>query len=177
MNGFDLFVLALGGVMAAFGLVKGLVRLLIGLAALVAAIVVAGLFHRSLAAHLAWSGWPEGVLGLFAYALLLVLVLVAGALAGRLGRRFVRVAMLGWADRLAGAALGVAGAALVAGMLAVPLVAHAPRGGRLLEASQLAPWVVVVADTATTLVPDALSRRYGERVEELRRRWEGGLGG
>ena len=55
-----------------------------------------------------------------------------------LARMVVRMAMLAWADRLAGAAAGFAAAVLIAGSVVVPVLAYAPAGDRMLAESHLA---------------------------------------
>ena len=54
----------------------------------------------------------------------------------------------------------------------LPVVAYSPYGERILARSVLAPYVTVVAEIATTLVPEELSTRYKEKVEDLRRYWQ-----
>ena len=59
----------------------------------------------------------------------------------------------------------------------LPVLAYSPFGERALRDSVLAPYVTIVADMAEGLVPDELSVRYKQRVEDLRaywrERWEG----
>ena len=173
MNTFDVVLLALACVLVVLGMLKGLVRILIGLAALVAAFAVAARFHAGLAQRLA--GWNAGeeALRLLAYLLIFVGVMLAGGLIAYLAGKLVRAAMLGWADRLGGAALGLVAALLVAALVVLPLVAYSPYGQRLLERSVLAPYVAVVSDLASRVAPRDLSRRYWSKIEELRRHWRG----
>ena len=174
MNGFDIALLILMGVLIVVGLMKGLIRILVGLAALVAAFVVAGMFHRPLADSLGGLDLSVEVLRLLSYLGLFIGVMLAGAVVAFLLRKLVKAAMLGWADRLAGAALGVAAAFLAFSFLVVPVVAYAPEGARVLERSTLAPYVLAVADLAARAAPDDLVDRFRERLEELRREWAEG---
>lgn len=173
MNTFDVVLLALACVLVLFGVFKGLVRILFGVAALVAAFALAARYHEGVAGWLA--GWEIGLepRRLIAYLAIFVGVLLAGGLAGWLGRKLVKAAMLGWADRLGGAALGLLAAALLAALVVLPLVAYSPWGERLLARSVLAPYVTAVSDLANRVAPDDLSERYRRRVEDLRRRWRG----
>ena len=171
LNGFDIALLALLAVLLVVGLVKGLARILIGLAALVAAFMLAVQLHGDLAARLDWINAPDGARRLIAYLAIFFGTLLAGGIVAWLARRLLQSAMLGWADRLAGGALGVVAATLLAGLLVLPLVAYSPVGEDALRDSVLAPYVAVVADLARRLAPDDLSHRYDERVEGLRRHW------
>jgi len=164
-------LLALACVLVIFGMVKGLVRILIGLAALAAAFVSATRFHEGLAARLPTFDLGAEWLRLIAYVLIFLGVLLLGGAAAFVTRRALKAAMLGWADRLGGAALGLLVATLAAGTIVLPLVAYLPTGERLLGGSTLAPYVSVVSDLATRLVPAELSDRYRRRIEDLRRQW------
>jgi membrane protein required for colicin V production len=171
VNGFDIVLLVLACLLVVVGMVKGLVRILIGVAALIAAFAVAARYHQPLADRL--SGLEIGAepLRFIAYLLIFLGVMVAGGLIAYLARKLLKAAMLSWADRLAGAALGLVAAALTAALLILPLVAYSPYSERVLASSILAPYVTVVADMANSFVPEELSQRYREGIEDLRRYW------
>lgn len=174
MNGFDVALLALACVLVVFGMVKGLVRILIGLAALVAAFALAARFHEPLADRIAaWADLAVEPRRLIAYLAIFLGVMVAGGVAAWLARTLLKVAMLGWADRLAGAALGLVVAALAGALVILPVVAYSPWGPSVLSSSVLAPYVTVVADLANAVTPDDLAERYRERVDDLRDGWRG----
>ncbi len=178
MNAFDVVMLILLGVLVFVGVVKGLTRILIGIGALVAAFLLAAGLHQELALRLGGIlKLNEGVLKLIAYLVLFIGTMLVGALAAYVTRKLLKAAMLSWADRLAGGALGLVAAMLIAGLLVLPLVAYVPSGERALRESVLAPYVTVVADVAKELVPEELSRRYRDKMEGLRRYWSGRVAG
>ncbi|HKQ62192.1 MAG TPA: CvpA family protein [Candidatus Polarisedimenticolaceae bacterium] len=172
MNGFDIVLIGLGGFLVVVGLIKGLVRILVGIAALVTAFVLAALFHPDLAAKLTWIGPSEGRM-FVAYLAIFIGTLLGGGLLAFLLRRLLEVASLGWADRLAGGALGFAMAALLAALVVLPTLAYVPASTGWLEGSRLAPYVAVVADLANTVAPAGLAERYHRGVERLRDHWRG----
>ena len=171
MNGFDIVLLALACGLVVIGMVKGLVRILIGLAAIVFAFILAAYYHQPLAARLAESNVPGELLRLASYAAIFLGVMIVGSVIAFLTRKLLKVAMLGWADRLAGGLLGLAAAFICASLLIVPVVAYSPKGASMMRESTLAPYVTVVADLVRPLVPNGLSERYRERVEQLRELW------
>jgi len=171
MNTFDIVLLTFACVLVVVGMFKGLVRILLGLAALVAAFALAARYHEGLADRLGVNVSIEA-LRLLAYLLIFLGVMLAGGLAAYLTRRLLKAAMLGWADRLGGAALGFAVAMLAAALVVLPVVAYSPYGERVLAHSVLAPYITVVADIATSVVPEDLSSRYKKKVEDLRRYWQ-----
>jgi len=175
LNGFDIGLLVLACVLVLVGMARGLVRILIGIAALIAAFILAARFHRPLSEQLVAIEIGEEPLRLLAYLMIFLGVMIAGGVAAYLVRRLLKVAMLSWADRLAGAALGLVAAMLLAALIVLPVVAYSPYSDRVLAGSLLAPYVTVVADLANQLAPEELSRAYRQGVEDLRRFWNDNL--
>jgi membrane protein required for colicin V production len=172
MNTFDIILLSFACVLVVVGMFKGLVRILLGLAALVAAFALAARFHEGLADRLGGVDISIEALRLVAYLMIFVGVMLAGGLMAFFARRLLKAAMLGWADRLGGAALGFAVAMLAAALVVIPVVAYSPYGEQVLARSILAPYITVVAEIATSLVPEELSLRYKQKIEDLRRYWQ-----
>ena len=136
VNAFDAGFAALVLVLSLVGVVKGLTRLMVGMTALVAAFLVAAARHVQVAAALvARFEMPPLVAGGIGYGVVFIAVMLLGALLVPLARAVVRLAMLAWADRLAGLAAGLAGAVLIAGSVAVPVLAYVPAGDRILADS------------------------------------------
>jgi membrane protein required for colicin V production len=171
VNAFDIVLLIIAAILVLFGVVKGLVRILIGMAALVAAFVLAAQFHRPLADSLSGLAINAELMRLIAYLLIFLGVMLAGGLLAFLTRKLVKAAMLSWADRLGGAAMGLVVAMLAAALIILPLVAYSPYSEKVLANSVLAPYVTVVADMANMIVPEELSEQYRRKVEDLRRFW------
>jgi len=139
----------------------------------VAAFVVASRFNEATVPYLEWTRASEQALRLAGYLLLFVGVLAAGVLAGWIVRKLLSAAALGWADRLAGGALAVVAALVLAAFVLLPVVAYAPGGSSMLERSTLAPYVAAVADLAGRAVPDDLERRWRDGIGAVRKVWQG----
>ncbi len=116
----DIAVGAILGIAVLRGLFLGLVREAFSIASLGAASIAVRLFHADVGR---WLGEvSDGRVGpevgpWLGGALVAVLTIAAVVFAGRLLRRGVRWAGLGWADRAGGALLGAAEGALVVGIL------------------------------------------------------------
>lgn len=172
LNAFDLFLLVLVALLVLVGLFKGLTRLLLGIGALVAAFILAARFHGLVAASvLGVTDMPAPAANLIGYLAIFLGTMPAGALAGRILRGLLKAAMLGWADRLAGAAAGFVAALLAAALIVLPVIAYVPTGERLLRNSVLAPYVTLFSDLANAIVPEELAAQYRERMDALRRSW------
>ncbi len=172
LNTFDLLLLVLVGLLVLLGLLKGLTRLLIGIGALVAAFILAARFHGlAAAAVLGVLDMPASAANLIGYLAIFVGTMLAGAVTGRILRGLLKAAMLGWADRAAGAAAGFVAALLAAALIVLPVIAYVPTGERLLRDSVLAPHVTLFSDLANAIVPEELADQYRERMDALRQSW------
>lgn len=171
MNGFDIFLLILACLLVLVGVIKGIIRILIGIAALVAAFAFAAYYHQPLASRLGVLDFSEGVLRLIAYALIFIGVMLTGGLIAFLVRKLIKASMLSWADRTAGALVGLVAAMLVAALVVLPVVAYSPWGPRALGNSVLAPYIVGVAEAAASVAPPEMAERYRRGVQDLKRIW------
>jgi membrane protein required for colicin V production len=173
MNALDIALIVIAGVLVLIGLVKGFIRLLVMAAALIVAFLVASHFHVGLAQRMTILKLSTEVLHLIAFALIFLGVMLVGGLIGWLLRNLAKAAMLGWADRLAGAAAGLVAAALAGALIVLPLAAYVPRGASLLETSKLAPYCATVADLVNVATPADLAARYKKGIEKVRKLWRG----
>lgn len=173
MNALDIGLVVLFVMGLVLGLTRGLVRIVIGLLSLVVAFFLASRYQDQIAAVLVSRHVSETPARIGAYVLVFVGTMIAGGLVAWVVGKILKLAMLSWADRLAGGAVGVLGALLAAAFLVHPLVASSPKGSQLLAESKLAPYVSVVADLGNAAAPDAVAERYDGGIEALRKIWRG----
>jgi membrane protein required for colicin V production len=173
MNALDIGLIVLLAVGAFIGLMRGLVRILIGILTLVVAFFLASRYQDQIAAVLTGRHVSETPARIGAYVLVFLATMIAGGLVAWVVGKMLKLAMLSFPDRLAGGALGVVAALLAAAFLVHPLVASSADGSRLLTTSKLAPYVSVVADLVNAVAPDAVAKRYTSGIETLRKIWRG----
>jgi len=166
MNWLDYLLLTLMVVTAIYGIFKGFVRQIIGLAAVVAGLALAVLYYAQAAAI--FSGFVKNrlVANFLGFLLIFVLVLVAGAILGHLLTKAM-VGPLAFANRLFGAIFGivtavVAGGILVFAMVSFEVARPAVRG------SVLAPACLGVARAVVHAVPKDLRQRFDESYKRIR---------
>jgi len=113
MTAFDFIVIGIVGLSTVFAFARGFVRVVISLVAWVVALVAAFQYADTLAAWLAGLGGEPRARYIGAFALIVVVVLLFGALLGWLLSRLVRAVGLGFVDRALGAVLGLARGLLI----------------------------------------------------------------
>jgi membrane protein required for colicin V production len=173
MNALDwaLVVLFVAGFVV--GLARGFTRILIGILSLLVAFFLANRWQEPLAQTLVSRHVGEGPARIAAYVLIFVGTMIAGGLVAWVVGKMLKVAMLSWADRMAGGALGLLAAVLAAAFIVHPIVVSTKGGSQMLATSELAPYVAVVADLGNAVAPEAVAQKYEAGMETLRKVWRG----
>ncbi|MFC2070742.1 CvpA family protein [Chloroflexota bacterium] len=116
MNWLDITILVILAVATFYGLRKGLIKAVLSLVGLIVGVILAGRFYTALAERLTFIS-QEGVAEAIAFgAIVIVVMVVAAVLAGFL-KWAVSLVMLGWVNRLGGAAFGLIMGALFCGAM------------------------------------------------------------
>ncbi len=172
MNQLDYAIVAIAALGAIYGLARGALRMATSTAALIAGIYIASIYYSRVAGfaeqELALKPTTAAAIG---YVVVFVAVFAAIAVAGGTFARLLHIARLGWIDRLCGAALGVAAAGAVAGLMLMTLTAILPAGAPLLGRSELAPRVLRYTESLIAYIPAEFKETYQSKRAELARLW------
>ncbi len=172
MNGVDLIILIILAIGFISGLARGIVRTLFGLAALVLGVVAAAGSFGYVATGLFGFLSDERMAEILAFILVFLIVFCLIALIGRLLSRVVKIAALGWVDRLAGGVAGIILASIVAGVLLLLAVLGGFHKTPALALSNMAPRVLSVTDAIVTVIPENFRDGFEEEYRTLRSEWE-----
>ncbi len=117
MNWLDIVLIVVLALTTLLGLWRGIISMLLPLVGIIIGVILAGQHYGTVggwlpidnAQHAGWAGYAIIVGGVLIVAVILAIIL----------RRFIRLALLGWVDRLGGAVFGLAlGGLLCAATLA-----------------------------------------------------------
>lgn len=121
MGPIDISILTVFGLGAVRGLIRGLIKEVAALAAILLGGWLAWRYHGALAKPM--KGMLPGVAAeVLAFVALLLLVGLAAHLLGNLLTKVVKLALLGWVNRIGGIAIGLLEAALLTGMVCYAIV-------------------------------------------------------
>jgi membrane protein required for colicin V production len=154
MKSADYWAVAIVLLIAIIGLMRGFLRELVAVVSWLLALFIAWHFAAWLAPHLGGLLADEPVRSWAARAILLVLVLFIGSVAGMLIGHFVRLSIFSVTDRFLGFALGVVHGAIVLGALVILCQLLHLDGERWWQESRLVPYAERVANGLRTLVGD-----------------------
>jgi len=172
MNPLDLVILAVVALGAIFGLLRGALRTATSIVALAAGVYIASNYYPQVAAVAEqWFELGPTAAAAVGYAVVFAVGFTVVAVIGEALGRLLRIARLGWIDRLCGAAVGVAVSGAMVGLFLMILTATLPVDAAILRQSKLAPIVLRYAETLIAYVPEKVKDAYQDKRDELFRLW------
>lgn len=151
MNWLDIFVLVTALSLAVAGLAKGAVKLVLPMIGLAVGVVAAMRFYQPLADNVLSS--DSTVARFAAFAIILVAILVVTAIVANLVTKALSMIMLGWLNRLAGVAVGLALGAVIS-LVLILLASNYMDLQQTLQDSKLASRLLDALPFVLKLVPE-----------------------
>jgi len=167
MNWLDFVLLIILVATTIMGVVKGLVRQVIGLAAVIAGLVLAGLYYEGVSEIIGHIVRDKLVSNFLGFLVIFFVVLAAGALLSFLISKSMK-GPLAFINRLLGGVFGLVKAALICGVIVFAL-ASLNIARPALEQSKLAPACLGVARAAVNLIPQDLKAKFNQSYQEIRK--------
>jgi membrane protein required for colicin V production len=166
VNWLDYVLLAIIVLTAVVGIIKGFVRQVIGLVAVIAGLVLAVVYYRQTAHVFQAFVKNQLVSNFLGFLLIFVIVLVAGSILGHLITKAM-IGPLAFVNRLFGALFGLLKAVLICGVLIFALVSF-DVARPAVESSVLAPACLGITRAVVDLVPRDLRERFNESYKRIR---------
>lgn len=152
MNWLDIVIIIILAVSALGGWKTGLIRAGLGWIGIIVGIVLAGDYYQALAKPL--SGIFQGDLArVLSFAVILAVVILLSHLIGLWLDKVVTVTLLGWVNRLTGAAFGLLTGAIVMGAMIALWIKFLGMPGTV-ERSAIAPLLLDRFPLVLALLPD-----------------------
>ncbi len=145
---------------------KGLVREVISLAALVGGFVLAILYYPALGTMISELSKTEAIANFAGFLTIFLGVLLMGAIASFAVNRLLKAVSLQWIDRLLGALFGLLRGWAVASILMLALIAFPVREG-IMSRSFLAPYLLAGARAAVLVVPQDLKHKFNNQYQRV----------
>lgn len=172
MNLLDIFIT----VVLAYCLIRGIFR---GLIKEVSAIVgvLAGFYaaytHYPVVADLL-ERWVANTayLNILSFLVIFCSVFILVSVLGIIIKYILKIAFLGWVDRICGAGFGLVKGILIVSVVLITLTAFLQKGTPLIRDSLLAPHVTVISEKMAKVVSKDMKRAFGDKLDELKKAWD-----
>ncbi|MDD5605515.1 MAG: CvpA family protein [Dehalococcoidales bacterium] len=118
MNWLDIILLVFLGLSAFHGLTRGFIKSAFAIVGAIAGVILASRFYDNVSAWFGFSG--NNVFNVFSFVLILIAAMIITTLLANLVKTVISAILLGWADRIGGAILGLTiGATLLGALLSL----------------------------------------------------------
>ncbi len=159
---FDIIVLALVGILTLFGLWKGLVRQVVGLAGVAAGYLIAMKFHGPLAARFL-TGFRPAMGSVIGFLVIFIACIIAASIIGWIAGVLIGTAGLGILNRVGGGILGGAKGCLIVSVVVMMLIAFLPPNSSFFKGSGTMKYIRPIAGMVSRFAPKNIRMRYEER--------------
>jgi membrane protein required for colicin V production len=172
MNPFDILVVIIVGYGLVRGLFRGLVKEVASIIGVLGGFYLAYSYYRNLGTHLGWMTSNESYQMIIGFLVIFcgVLILVAGL--AMMIKYLLKIAYLGWADRIGGLIFGGIKGILIISILFLMLTAFLPKDAGLMKNSVLAPHISMVSEKLAKVVSTEMKDNFTTRLKDLKKAWK-----
>ncbi len=167
MNWLDIVLLLILALTVIMGILKGLVKQVIGIAAVVAGLILASAYYWGIADLLGTLVRNEFLANFISFVFIFVCILVVGSLLGYLLTHAMK-GPLAFLNRLFGGVFGLIKGLLICGVVVFALIAFEVARPALRE-SRLAPTCYRMTKAVVNLIPRNLRDKFDSSYRELRK--------
>ena len=172
MNWIDLVLILVIGTSVLSGLASGFARVGVGFAALIVGMFAGFWFYGIVAAYVVDYVSSQAIANLIGFFVILMVVMVLGAIVGRILAKFFKWVGLSWLDRLLGGAFGVVRGFVIAAAMVTVLLAFSPSPPpRSVVDSKLLPYVINVSDVLAALTPREIKDSFYATKDKVKAVW------
>lgn len=166
MTGFDIVALTVVGLTVALGLWKGLAVQVFGLTGLILGYILSVRYYLNAAKLL--PDINQGTARIAGFLAIFIACIIAAFILGRLLGKLLKIAGLGWANRLFGGVLGLLKGTLIVSVIMVVLVAFLPSDSVMMKQSVTVPYLVSITRLFGAAIPEDIKAKYKSRLEMFR---------
>ena len=172
MNWIDLVLVLVIGSSLIAGFSAGFARVAVGFAAMLLGIFCGFWFYGIVAAYVIDYVTSRAIANLIGFFAILAVVLVLGAVAGRILGKCFKWAGLSWLDRLLGGASGLLRGFLIAAAMATMLIAFSPTPPPpSVVDSKLLPYVIGSSNVLAALTPREIKDSFYATKDKVKEDW------
>jgi len=172
MNIFDIIVVTILAYCIIRGVFRGLLKELSSIIGVFGGFYAAYTYYGVLAKPL--SKWIDhtGYLNIFSFLAIFCIVFLIISILGVIINYLLKLAFLGWFDRLSGAIFGAMKAILVVSVLLIAFTAFLPKGSPIIKDSLLSPHITLISEEMIKVVPKDMKHAFLAKISEFKKSWK-----
>ena len=172
MNLLDIFIIIVLAYCLIRGIFRGLIKELSAIIGVLAGFYAAYTYYPILAKQL--SRWISNTayLNILSFLVIFCLILILVSVLGVIAKYLLKIAFLGWVDRICGAGFGIVKGILIVSVVLITLTAFLKNRAPIIRDSLLAPYVTVVSQNMAKVVSKDMKRAFMTKLDKLKKSWE-----
>ena len=174
MDPFDMLIIIIVSFCLIRGLFRGLIKEITSIIAVIAGFYAAYTYYPLLSASPLLSGWIQNhaYLNIISFMVIFGFILILISLLGILIKMLLKIAFLGWVDRLFGAGFGFLKGILIVSVLLFMFTSFLDKGSPFIGNSLLSPHVTAVSETMSTFVSSDMKKGFESNIIKLKEIWK-----
>ncbi|MFP4167249.1 MAG: CvpA family protein [Desulfonatronovibrionaceae bacterium] len=172
MNPLDIFFIAVVAFFFFRGLFRGLVQEISSIVGLILGFFLANTYYERLVPSLEKLINNPDYAAIASYLLIFFGTMFGVLLVSVALRSLLRLAMLGWLDRVGGGGLGLLKATLICSITLLILTTFMPSDTGFIRQSRLAPYINQMNKSIVRLMPSDLKERFRDKLSEFDSFWD-----
>ena len=179
MNWIDISIIVLLGISVLYSLLRGFIKELFSLAAIIIGVFVASQFYQHLSNYLFRFIRNSIVTDIIGFVIIFIVIAILVSFIGRFVRRLLRKGKaLTFIDRLAGGMLGILKGVLILSLILIPINLFPSLGSEMMLKSKLLPYLIVISRELTKLSFTDIEKKLGGNPilkEEVKKKLSHGM--
>jgi membrane protein required for colicin V production len=172
MNLFDMLAIVILAFCVIRGMFRGLIKEISSIIGVLGGFYAAYTYYTFPAGLLSrWVSDPAHV-NIVSFLLIFCIVFLVISMLGVVIKYVLKIAFLGWFDRICGIGFGLLKGILLVSVLLIIFTAFLPKGAPLVKESVLAPHMAMVSERMARVVSRDMKQQFAEKIEELKKAWE-----
>ncbi len=110
-------------------------------------------------------------LNILSFMIIFCVIFIIISILGVIIKYLLRIAFLGWVDRICGAGFGIIKGILIISVILVALTTFLPKGAPVIKQSLLAPHVTLISEKLIKVTSKQMKRQFGTKIEAFRKTW------
>ena len=154
------------------GIFRGLIKEISSLVGVLTGFYAAYSYYPLVVKFLARWISNAGYLSILSFLILFFVVFFVISILGVIINYLLKIAFLGWVDRICGALFGAIKGVLIVSVVMIPLISFLPKGATLLKDSLLAPRATLVSEKMVKVVSKDLKSAFTNNLSGLKKSWK-----
>jgi len=172
VNFLDIFIIIVLAYCLIRGIFSGLIREISAIVGVFAGFYGAYTYYPVVARLLARWISDVSYLNILSFLIIFCVLFILVSILGVIIKYVLKIAFLGWVDRICGAGFGFVKGILIVSVVLITLTAFLTKGAPVIRDSRLAPHVTIISQNMAKVVSKDMKKAFTAKLAELKKTWD-----